>query len=187
MSKGYVAFIETQDGNIQSVRGSKRSLSILDVSHRANHEGKLYRVPYFKTVAASSWAVVWLYSPSTTIECHLYINYSADNSGYVDIWKGVVSATSQWAAIVPVIANAWSTNVSQVVAYSGGVPTTSTATLQNIESIGSGGKTTFGGAGGLLNEIVMAPATTYAVRFFNTSTEADVAFNFNLYEEDHNE
>jgi hypothetical protein len=176
--------IETKNGKIESVRGSKRSTSTIDVNHRANHDGYLYRVPYFKTVAASSYAVLWLVSSSTVLESHLYLNYSADNSGYLDIWNGAVSATSQWASITPVNANGWSTNAAQVVAFSGGVPSTSTATLLYIESVGSGGKTSGGGTGGLINEIIMTPSSTYAIRFTATSTEADVSFSINFYEEE---
>ena len=182
MSVVGIAGIETKNGKIESVRGSKRAISTIDVNHRANHDGYLYRVPYFKTVAASSYAVLWLVSASTILECHLYLNYSADNSGYLDVWKGAVSATSQWASITPVIANGWSTNVSQVVAYSGGVPSTSTAELHHIESIGSGGKTSGGGTGGLINEIIMAYNSTYCVRFIAGSTGANLAISINYYE-----
>jgi len=184
MAKYNLIGVENNNNSNKCARGSKRAMSTIDINHRNNHDGYLYSIPFFKTVSSSSYAVLWLESSSTKLEIHLYLNYSADNAGYLDIWKGAVSATSQWVSIIPVNANGWSTNAAQVTAYSGGVPSTSTATLLHIESVGSGGKQTGGGTGGLINEIIMTPASTYAIRFVCTSTEADVSFSINFYEED---
>jgi hypothetical protein len=148
-----------------------------------NHDGNLYRIPYMKTVANSSWACVWIVSPSTTIEAHAYFKYTADNAGYIELWKSGVTSSSQFVEITPVQSNGFSTNAAQVVAYSGGVPTTSSGTLFRVQTIGSGGKSEAGGSGELTNEIILAPNSTYIIRFTCTSTEADVAFGITFYEE----
>lgn len=172
-----------KNGQMQVVRGTDNSLSTIDHTHRKNHDGKLYRAPYFKTVAASSWATMWLTSASTSMEVHTYFQLTADNSGTLEIFKGTVSATSQWASITPINANGWSTNASATVVYSGGVPTTSTATLYFVSTVGSGGKTALGGGGGITDEIILVPGSTYCVKYTCTSTEADAAFDIMFYEE----
>lgn len=179
------AGIDRADVNsYRPVKQSHGSLSTIEHMHRMLHEGKLYKIPYFKTVAASSWATLWLYSPSTELACHTRFQFTSDNSGIIEIFKGVVTSSSQWQSIIPIQSNGLSTNASQAIVYSGGTPTTSSAQLLLVQCVGSGGKATSGGTGDTESEIILTPNSTYAIKFTCTSTESDVSFSIYYYEED---
>lgn len=160
-----------KDGN-QYLTSSDRPFPVLDVNHLRLHEGRAYYVYRVETSLAVSAnldiAVAW---PSGIFP-HAVFNYQCGGDSRFYIYEN--PTTSGGTALTIHRRNrSLTTNSTGAAVYNPTVSALGTEIFGEIVTSGQGG--TGSGGGGITNEYVLSPLTTYLFRITNTNAQAHIA------------